>query len=175
MSSIYSTNFYVYAYLRNDGTPYYIGKGTGDRAWNKNHFSKPSDKSRIILVEQNLTEIGAFAIERKLIRWYGRKDIGTGILRNLSNGGEGPSGAKRSEETRKKISEGQKGIKNHNYGKSPSYEYRQKISKAMIGIKRTEETKRKLKENITCCLCGTMVTKLVHNRWHGKKCKYKKQ
>jgi hypothetical protein len=109
-------HFYVYAYLRIDGTPYY--KGNGDRAYAKHRIPVPKDRSRIVFLETNLTDIGALAIERRLIAWYGRKDLGTGILRNLTDGGEGSSGATRSQETRDKISAAKKGIPAHNKGKT---------------------------------------------------------
>ena len=110
--------YYVYAYLRskdsetaNAGTPYYIGKGKGKRAigWHPG-ISVPNDRSKIVFIEQNLTNVGACAIERQLIRWYGRKDLGTGILHNRTHGADGgkggsPKGRVFSEKMRKKLSE----------------------------------------------------------------------
>ena len=142
--------FYVYAYLRKeDLTPYYIGKGQNKRAFEKDHsVVVPKDLSRIVFLETNLTELGAFALERRYIRWYGRKDLGTGILRNLTDGGEGSTGiipwnlnqkigSFLTDAGRKKLSKANKGIpKNHG----------DKISAALKGTPKSEEHKKKLSD-----------------------------
>jgi hypothetical protein len=103
------TGYYHYLYLRIDGTPYYSGKGKGGRAWSSSdHVIKPPrDHSRIIITHWGLTELWALAMERWYIRWYGRKDKNTGILRNMTDGGDGATGriASVAERRQKSISQ----------------------------------------------------------------------
>ena len=135
--------FYTYAYLREDGTPYYIGKGQRGRAYRKDGKPcvVPKDKSRIIFLKQNLTEEEAFKHEIYMIAVFGRKDLGTGILRNKTDGGEGSSGAIISEETKRK----RRGKKWWNDGKG---NHKKSIEcpgpNWVLGV--SEETKRKLSE-----------------------------
>jgi hypothetical protein len=97
--------FYTYAYLRKDRTPYYIGKGEGNRAYAKHQkgISVPKNKSRIIFLKQNLIEEKAFKHEIYMIAVFGRKDLGTGILHNKTDGGEGKTGYIHTKETKEKI------------------------------------------------------------------------
>ena len=86
--------FYTYAYLREDGTPYYIGKGKDKRLYSKcgRTISTPP-KDRIIKLKDNLTEEEAFRHEVYMI----------GILPNLRNrtlGGEGISGYVKTQQQR---------------------------------------------------------------------------
>jgi hypothetical protein len=128
--------FYTYAWLRTDGTPYYIGKGHGSRAWNfrRKGINRPADNSRVLILKKNLCEQDALDHEIYMIFIFGRKDTGTGILHNRTNGGEGLAGYVYSDELRKvrsdqfkaqgfsekhrrNLSLAQIGDKNHRYGK----------------------------------------------------------
>ena len=136
--------FYTYAYLREDRTPYYIGKGQTRRAYQQKGkpCRVPTDKSKVIFLKQNLTEEEAFKHEIYMIAIFGRKDLKTGILRNKSNGGQGNSGKIVSEETRKKLRE-------INLGKKYSEETRAKLREIkggkkhpLYGKKHSDKTKK---------------------------------
>jgi len=136
--------YYTYAYLREDKTPYYIGKGKGNRAYrrSKTDIKPPKDKSRILILKKNLTEEESFKHEIYMIAVFGRKDLGTGILHNKTNGGDGFSGVVRSKEWKRKISEALKGRTN----KPLSEETKQKLSELNKGKTLSEKHKLKIGE-----------------------------
>ena len=150
--------YYIYSYLRENHSPYYIGKGKEGRAFTKGYkeVRPPQDKSKVKILKANLTEEEAFALEKLYILMFGRMDLGTGILRNKSDGGDGASGAVRSEETKEKIRQANLGkqrpqwvydkIAASNRGKKVSAETRAKISAIHKGKICTEEHKRKVSE-----------------------------
>jgi len=83
-------NFYTYLWLREDGTPYYVGKGHDERAFHKQGrtIRPPEDRKRIVIQKWD-SEEQAFVEECNLIKKYGRLDNKTGCLENRSDGGEG--------------------------------------------------------------------------------------
>ena len=141
--------YYTYAYLREDGTPYYIGKGKLEKRnkyhrcyYGKHHVPIPLQE-KILILKENLTEEEAFKHEIYMIAVFGRKDLGTGMLRNKTDGGDGPSGYIMSKEQKQLLS------KIHS-GKILTDEHRKKISEANKRrdagkYKRTPETLLKMK------------------------------
>lgn len=148
-------NYVVYAYAREDGTFYYIGKGRPRRPYNcKQRKTKcPKDKRNIVILHRDLDENTAFNYEINLILMYGRKDSfpDWGVLENKTNGGEGFSGfclkgkdhpyygKSRSRLVKEKISRANKGANNGMYGR-----YGEK--NPMFGKTHTPEVKAKLSE-----------------------------
>lgn len=160
---------YKYDDLNFDFEPIYVGKGRLNRP--KNHlFRYKNGKSYFynklkkivgqgyepiwLIIKDNLSEKEAFAEEIRLIKLIGRKSEG-GSLTNLSNGGEGQTGFKHSDESKEKIS---KTLKNNKdwIEMMKSKEYRDKLSKSLMGhegygkgIPRTEDVKDKIRKSVT--------------------------
>ena len=154
-------NYYVYEYIHPIKlTPFYVGKGKGDRAYqhikpNKINKEKTYLKRSCVnlcmelwgeplidFVGDGLTEKEALDLERLEIERWGRRDNGTGCLANLTDGGCGPSGVIMSDETRNKISLIGKGRKR-------SSEAIEKTRIAATGKRRSLEQRRRMSESRT--------------------------
>lgn len=201
--------FYVYAYLRADGTSYYIGKGHDDRILQfhtrrNSSGLRPPPKERIQILKENLSEDDAFELEKFYISKYGRKDKGTGILRNLTDGGEGAVGRIHSEETKNKIGKANvkalkgnipwnKGKKSYPMPENHPWKKRKDsgwkpwnagipISSDHVllkysnfkGNKFSEEERKKRYPKIKCPHCDKTGAKAPMSKWHFDNCRDKK-
>lgn len=144
-------NFYCYIHKRKDGTPFYVGKGSKDRAfsfsqrsiWHKNIVAKEGGKENILVeVYQATDEANAFLLEKLFIK--GLSLFFT--LCNLTDGGDGPSGITRTLETKNKISKAVSGKNHPNFGKSLPEATKIKIGLANKGKKRSAEFRKFLSD-----------------------------
>lgn len=142
----------VYQHIRLDTNKvFYVGislkyRRAYEKASRRNNiWAKIASKSdfKVEILKEDITWEEACKLEMELISKYGRIDLGTGSLANLTNVGEGTinriqpkeekekransiRGMKRTEETRRKISIA-------NMGNKPSLESRKKMSDSHKG------------------------------------------
>lgn len=157
--------FYVYVIFRPTGEPCYVGKGKGGRwkdhvrnAYNP-HLRRIYDKANgdlpVVKVRDHLTNDESVLTEIALIAALGREVDKSGILVNISTGGDGVPGWVPSEETRLRISVGNSGKKHTDdtrklmsairRGRLKSAEHRNAIGAAHVGMKRSEECKERMR------------------------------
>ena len=127
---------YVYTHTRLDTNEiFYVGIGTQDnykrasRVHNRTNYWNNIVKKcgwKVDIIFDNLTWENACKIEVELISKYGRVDLGTGTLVNLTDGGEGTLKRITIPETRLKMSKTRKGAKCTN-------EHKEKTRLSMLG------------------------------------------
>src|SRR5208337_4466529 len=145
--------------------PFYVGKGQGKRwkqhlfeafTWDKSigpntlkinvirKIKKETGQNPQIFKIENLTEKQALELEKKLVAHFGRRDLGTGILTNMTDGGDGGNpmkGRKQSAKTKKLISDSK-------IGKPLTPEHKVALSLAALSEKRNTKL-RKHYENMS--------------------------
>ena len=140
----------IYKHLKPCGEVFYIGIGQEEkRAKSKsdrnNYWHNVVNKYgyEVQILKSDLTWEDACEMEKVLISWFGRRDLGLGTLVNLTDGGEGNVGWVASDETRARMSKSKKEKLSHNYGKKASKEAKEKMSISATGRKHSEESKEK--------------------------------
>lgn len=107
------SQFYVYTHAKPNGSVFYVGKGTGRRAWDlspsrrklwhKNVIAKHGRENIQIKTFPTKDETEAFELEKFLIAEL--RSFGVNIT-NLTDGGEGVSGRRVTEKMRAALAKG---------------------------------------------------------------------
>ena len=169
----------VYQHIREDTKQiFYIGieldsdkrKATGLRSTKingRNKFWKNiTDKTNysIEILFNDLTNEESKEIEKYLIKFYGRRDLGLGSLVNLTDGGDGAVGCVKSKESKIKTSLSMKGKNsgknNHMFGKNP-YENKSHYKNVKVINIETNE----IFSNINSVLKTLKIPKTTFHRW----------
>lgn len=165
---------YVYCFIDENKIPFYIGLGKYNR-WNTHlipsvlrtlklpsFYAKLSKMIRlnihfeILLLRERITRTEAEYSEQILIKMIGRKDLNSGPLRNLTDGGDGAIRCIVSDETRRKLSKKNKGrklsiehierLRSFNLGKKHSDESKRRMSKSQKGVSKFAKNKEQFIE-----------------------------
>jgi len=136
----------VYIWLDGD-TPFYVGIGKPSRAYsnrdryclNKKRKAEKNNSFSVKIIYTNLSWDQACYMECKLISEFGRLDLGTGCLTNMTNGGDGCSGYRHTSTAKQKISD-------FRSGNPLSQHHKEQISKGKKGKRKTAETKTKMSQ-----------------------------
>jgi hypothetical protein len=135
---------YVYYHTRNDtGEVFYVGKGKNNRLNRKQNRStfwhnivNKAGGFKSTILASSLTEKESLNFEKLIILKL--RETGVKIC-NLTDGGDGVSGYKRSDESRLAQSERMKGISPFPKGHKLSEEHKEKLRIAQTGRKHTPE------------------------------------
>lgn len=146
----------AYVYLHRkicNNEVFYVGIGSDnnykrakDRSQRGKHWKDfiKKHKYSIEITHDNILWEEACSIEKYLISFYGRKDLGLGALVNKTDGGDGAFGVIVSDETKKILSEKLKGKTPWCKGLRLPEETKNKMSSARMGRKFSEESKIKI-------------------------------
>lgn len=150
-------DFYVYVYFRPNGHPCYVGKGKGRRLNIHRKSSCNVHLARlmklegcslpVVILRSGMTEAQAFAMDRALISAIGR-EVNGGPLFNLTDGGDGCSGLRHSDESRALMSKKRKGkpLGPFTHEHIENLRAARAAKPGMSGKRHSEETKAKMRE-----------------------------
>ena len=174
----------IYETFRFEYEPMYVGKGWGNRVtahlrpsirdndvYFHRHLKKMKEENiGFFKIQEDLSEESAFDLETHLISLLGKRVNNTGVLYNLTDGGEGTSGRvspmkgkHHSEKTKKRIGEANKGKHFYWLGKKQPESANIKRSAALRGVPKKPFSEKHI-ENLKKSHIGKKISEETRQR-----------